>query len=372
MKKYVLLGISLVLVVACVFCGIEKRETIIAGPGTGLDYALKDSNELSDVLLFLFAGNERENSLKSMNVVNLLSTDEGESQISVPSDEPENWSDKYSSATVTILTRQSSSSSSSHPKHTNHIMSSDHSINRELTIYITEDAIFYQSKGIFRESTTRENENREVETDNIRFNFDMQIMSMGGESVYANFKSFSYEDNEESRQIKYKSIGKWIKIPQTMVDEFIDIEVWNGDILQSFGELLDYLVESGEIEADDTYVALDEYDLVQLSDDFLFTEYLIPSNDPEEMNVTFSYDLTSPNVPYISYLMSYNDETSLPVQNTNGSIDQVTVTNNIASSSQFIIKNINNTVVSFDVDNVEYTANTQEEFDKLFTIERRG
>jgi len=347
MKKFILLGVSLVLLIACLFVGSGAK--VSAGPGMGINHKVKDVEELADVLTFLLneddddSDSELLGSKKNGHNIVLLSKDGERTPIKQLSSKKSN---KYSSATVNIMSNLSTSSSSEYG-------SSSQSLDREMTMFITKKATLYQSKGTTNNRSTRKISDDESTSSSTKMDFDIEILRTSGDDVYVNFKNFSCVQSSDksyySLQIKYKHSNEWIKMPYELVESLVDVDSQNRELLESFGEILDYLIDSGEIDKDDNYVSLNQADFKKMKDELESSP--IEAFALEKGEVEFSYDLTASTSPYISYIMSYSEGSS-----------------RVNLSEQFVIRNINNTVVSYDKNLASIKLDDPEDLERIFDI----
>ncbi len=390
MKKFILSGVSLVLMISCLILGVAANGPVV-GAGTGTNYKVNDVEELAEVLNFLLAKNE--------NGKNDLGIDTNGREISLVSANGEKYpvtplaskkaSKKYNSATISMLSSLSSSSYCSNPDYSNGVKNASQSLTREMTIYVSKDTSLYQTKGKFNSSRTVQKKERKEnttwidgmpvvdyyydtteETYTTVMNFDMQLVRAGNDRAYVNFKDFWYSDSEKSRQLKYANANKWIEMPYEFVSELIDIDTMNRDVLKTFGDILQHLIDAGEIEPDETFIVLNEDAFVRAAEELENS----PLSDMtlDEGSIEFSYDLTSPTTPYMSLMYYYDVDDSKEVNNGYNSTTYVSTSNELSMSEQYIIRNINNTVVPFDKDNVEIKVKGEKSFDKLFTIKERN
>ena len=379
MKKFILLGVSFILMISCLVVGSSTNAPLPAGPGSEADYKVENVEDLADVLKFLLDnGTSDTSSIDSetgIDHITLLSAGGEKYSVDLLSSK---GSKKYNSATINILSTAKSQSSSTNPKYTGGVRSSSMSLDREMTMYITKDSTLYDSKGTANMAQTTEKTEYDNDLDYERvvtkqysytLDFDMQILKAKN-TAYVNFKKFMYTDNTESRQLKYSNANQWIKMPYEIVDALVSVDSQNRDILKSFGDILDYLLESGEIDEDDLYITLDEYDFSRLYEETNDTPVSLAAL--EDGDLEFVYNLSSPATPYISYIMDYASEDSKEIKDFYGNVtDRIHVSSSASASEQFIIKNINNTVVSFDKDSVTVKVDNERQFDKLFMIEER-
>lgn len=409
MKKIILLCVSFVLLISSLILGVTANGSLSTGVGFGINQRVRNVDELSHVLSFLLAeGDTDANSLgliTNERPISLVSTNGQRSTIDLLASKKSNK--KYTSATVTILTSVSAESSCSHPEYAGGLLTSSQSLEREMTMFITKNGTLYHTKGtsnsrrvtrttekkkyesyyynndraydsdyydgygteeIYKDTTP---EYYEVSVDNTYytvFDFDMQILRIG-KRVYVNFKEFSYATETESRQIKFANTDKWIEMPYEIVEDMIDVDAQNREVLNSFGEMLRYLIDSGEVDKDENYISLNEEDFVRLYEEL--EETPLDSSVLDEADIEFTYDLTSPSTPYITSMTSYDIVKSKEVSPNGRETEMVRTTNKASVSQQFIIRNINNTVLSFDRDDVTVKISGEKAYDKLFIIEER-
>lgn len=353
MKKIVLLSVSLILAISCLICATTANNTVIAGMGMGTNEKIEDADALNELFGCLLGENAEDEALvgdQSVQKWNLLSSkNKNDDFIHLLG-----GNSKYTSATITVNSYAQSSYDNDNGK-------SSQTLSRELTVYMTEDATFYETRGhivqnvIEHTGDNSERESFESRKTHYTFDFDMSILVLDKETAYVSFKEFLLTtqylmtiykgDNNEFRQIKPINTNRWIEMPYEFVEEILDIDSINRELLSEFKEILGFLMEAGEISPEDTSITLNEGDFARLASHFKNTP-IKPSGPKDKIEVSFN--LASPTSPYIAYVISNND---------------------YSISEQITIKNINNTVINFDKDMVDIKAEDENSFDKLFIIE---
>lgn len=344
MKKIILTALSVVLMVTCLLFNPSFDGVVKAGAGNGKNEKVESAEELVTILSYL-----------SYPTGKARSTEEKEKP--------------FESATVTIKTYLDSSSSSSNPKYSGGIKSTTQKLDRELVLYITEKTTYYKSKGIYKktteknyyESTADYDAVKETRTFSETMDFDMEMLVYESE-FYVKIKKMTVVSNYESRQIKKEYQDKWVKMSQDFVDSILNVDSNNRNVLNSFGEMLEYLIESDTVENDEKVISIDENDFAKLYEELEGVE-----PDAKGLELDFTYDLSDSTAPIITSYSKTERSDSQKI----GLDDENIVSYDIKNNSEFSIKNINNTEVKFDLDKVELEADTNEEFDKLFVIEER-
>ena len=335
LKRLILAGVSVVLLIACFVCYSAGAKPIFAGQGSGTNKKVETVEELIPVLEFLIDSDDTE----------LLFAGDDTQLASVLSSSRKKQ--KYESATLTISSSMNASSSSGGN-------SASQRLNKEMTVYITEDGTLYDSAGSFMIAQTRQNSDGELESNNTSMIFDMLILQIGSK-VYVNFKEFSYVTKDESFQIKHEYTNQWIKMPLDYIESIImDVDMLNRSVLGEMGMLLNYLIEEDEVDEDETLIKLDEYDLRDAAEDLSLS--ILSQLSSSELKMIF--DLSASDAPNILYSF-YQYDSGNTVSGDSYSISQKV-------TEQIMIQNINNTEISFDEDMADTTIRKQKDFEKLF------
>lgn len=358
MKKIVIFIVSIALFISC-FAFSTKSGGIVAGAGMGTNEKVENVEELAELIEFLMQQNYDDEA--SSNGGDMISNNQG-SSVEYLAKKSKN---KYKSATVTITTALRASSSSSYPKYTGGFRSSKQELDRELTLYFTDDGTFYKSKGYYSVST--ENDDGKISTETFKFDVDILVMD---DETYINIREWVMSSDSYSMQIKYENINRWIEMPLYYVDGFIDLDDANREVLGEMGQFLDYLIESDEVDDSDKHISIDEYDFSKIYEDISGEEM-----DIKDYELDFTCDLSSPTTPYISIVSKTDKKDTHKVPDYyNGNAQEITVntTNKVKNSQELVISNIDNTVISFDYGSVEISVEDDDEFEDLFIIEERS
>ena len=353
-RKIVNLSLALILILVCVISFAIDGATAKAGAGYGFDTSIKTIDELLTVFEFIsqdsIAGESVMRALEGTNVITPLAS------ISESQDKFFERREGYthSSATVHISTRLSASTKSSDYELSNGIVEINQSLERELTAFLTEDATYYISEGIFylytkNQSKYSSNENITISKFNVHF-------YCCEEGTYARFNEFTQADSSFDMQIKNKNSGKWIELPLELASTLIDVDYENREVLSSMGQMLDFLIENGEIDKLDRSVSFDEKEIADIFDKSSNTPF-----DPTDKEVEFSIDLSNPTAPSL-YSNSVLDSDS----------EGGKISRKIKLENNIVIKNIDNTVIKFKDSYVDIKTEKREEFEKLFIIEERS
>ncbi len=326
MKKIILAVLSFALLISC-FLFDSKNSGIAAGAGLDENQKIESVEELAEFMEFL-GGPDGESCTVTLN------------------------------STLDTYTRYSSSEQTAQ------------TLNRELTVYLTEDAILYDAKGYINEKRkykTVIDENKTLVTDENAILFDIQVLCIDDE-CFVNIRNLSYthslngpssflEEAYETRnmQIKSKNTYQWIEMPFDYVEGIINYESFSS--VEVLSKMLNCIVETEYVDEDENIISLDERDFLDMAKEFsLPIEFKDADSD-------LKIDVSSPTIPYMSWTYDYSTEVKLP--------DDTSVTTSITMSEEMSVKNIDNTEIEFDDDVVSKIVEDDDDFEKLFLIEER-
>jgi len=311
LKRFGGLIVSLALLLSCFMFGFSAKAAVQAGAGNGEDFAVESVADLGEILEFV---NENSDGYSL-----------GENQ-------------RHTSATLDIETFMTYKKSVELAPGEQGLTDSLQKLDRTLKMYLTEDATYYETKGSVSVSTTHRVLNEDDEMENktayVDFVFDMNILRYNN-SAYFYIKQFVYSNNEESRYIKLRNTYRWIEGPMELVDAVVNVDNDNRSRLSELQYVIEYFLEEGKIDSDAKFLHVD-------TEDFF-------GNKNEEFLVDYKIDCSSDTAPRLSAEM--NDGSFI--------------------REKIVISNIDNTEVSFDEENIEISAKTNQAFDDLFLIEKK-
>ena len=366
MKRLVLLGVSLALILSC-FIVNGSKQGIHAGAGFGFGKSVDNPEELLPLLEFIVGDDSSDGFLEdsdadfpivtlSNDIVTIpenLSAENTQEMFNTfftttlasknnkkdedDDDKKKKSKNEYDSATISIETNLSATSSRGTQK-----------MSRSMTIYITEDATFYRSKGqtsinISYQTVDKDSKYGSTKTEYQKTAaiFDIDILRMDDET-YLYFREFSMSSNDGSMQIKNEYREKWIEMPDFFVSDIVSLDSQNRSAFYTMGELIAMIMDSGDYKKSDKIIELDEGELSDLYDEEL----------DGNTSVNFKMDFSSPATPMISYAIGYSEDTS----------------GSVKANETIVFSNVNNTVISFNDSCVDVEADTEKECEKLFLI----
>ncbi len=360
-KRILSFVLAIILLIGCFVLNYVNNGIVTVGPGNGVDEKVDDPVKLAEVLNYLgeYKLSRGVASNNSGGVVYLSDT-ENEDEI-----EAEVSKTKYTGATIIITTSLSASSSTDNPQYiSNKLAESEQQVNRELTMYFTEDATYYSSNGY----STLHMKYDGGDDKFIYIRFDMEAYTTAT-SEYVKFYDLFLTTSSETVQLKATTKGRWIKVPQDTVGDLIDVDGENREVLSSFGEMVELLVKYDMVEAGSS-ARLDEGD---------FISAIKQEGDKvpglfDDASIDFTIDLTNPTCPTISSISVVDSKkTSAITTGYDNFFNPETVTVTIFNKSNIVqnitIKNINNTVINFDESRDIIEAENRTKFDNLFIIE---
>ncbi len=348
-----LLILAVAILISVFIVHTQFKEPVVAGAGWKPNYKVRDLEDLSEVLEFLSnqieddsendsAAIERNSRLLSL----LLAKDNDET--------------KHTSAKITVDTKQSDYSSCSNHKYSGGVKSARQSLDRQMVVYITEDATFYETRGSCSYlRTVYEDETFKDKFTNL--SWDMELANIDGE-VFCKILSFTYSDNAGTMQIKGENSNKWISAPMDCIG-LLTVDAFNREFLSYFAEMLDYISEYDKIDANKKTIKINEKQWNDLIDSVGEDEGTLGKGQ----TLDFEINRTSASAPRFTSTTTTDISDNHEIKDWQGNITEVVYTSQQSSVYQkMTISNIDNTIVSFDKDIVSIEVNSQEEFEELF------
>lgn len=399
MKKLILLAVSAALLLSC-FAVSGSGEVVHAGAGFGFGESIKEPEDLIPLLEFIIGGEDSEGSLSEDDfpygvvtmsamsdqeiVRNLFvySEDgefiddyEAEETVEDKDDEKNNDDEdeknnddddddgkgshkketekesddknkkkksKYTSATMNIETNVSAQT-----------QYGTASGSRSMTVYITETATFYRTKGEVTSSSSYNGYRSAADAV-----FDMEIVQSGEKSYFC-FREFSSSYSSSSSkgysngslQIRGEYRGVWIEMPQSVLGSVASIDSENREGLEMMGEIIEMLTVTGEIDEYNKVIEINEDEYVRLYNKVNESNMSVPKGT----DITYKIDLSSAMTPSIFLSLTQVDEDN--------------AANKAIATEIITFSNINNTVVNFKDSDVEAVIDEEDEPEKYFLIE---
>lgn len=343
-KRIVSLVISLALLITAIVTTSSKNVKAIAGPGGGKDEKVENIEEVITVLSCFL--NDGEYSLTDPSSAMMLSTSNmGDLAQAISHELNVNG---HESATITISNRLNSSSSySGNGSH----YTQKATMTRAMTMYITEDETYYESKGEF--FVSYDGSDDEPTTNFYKFNM---LIYVEDDTTYACFRELLMVDPSQTVQIKAENIGRWVELPPEAFEELVDIDDVNREMFASIADLLNVLISIGEITTEDKSVSVNSSDWERIKNDY---EDEMPSTQFEDFEVDFDVDLSLATQPYLAIVATMDDEQELQGQR---------ATNKVTEDIRITMRNIDNTVIDFDEDMVSLVCYDEADLNSIVII----
>lgn len=301
--RYLSMILCVCLLIAAVIIMPEEQEWIGIGRGNGKDDVITTVREVGDFLAFVM-GEEYEESLElsNDNVMLLSSTDTVTEEIE---DKSEKIRREYTSGSIheDCYLEYVYIDETSNDRY-------EYSLIRTLSLYMTEDASYYRSKG------TRTNIDK---TESTRFVFDMEFY-FDSDITLCKFNTFEITGNLGFK-VSDDIVGKWFK-----AEDIADIDGMNRDVLGEIGVI------------------------ILTAEDDKFEEY--------KKNI-FIVDPELTNGAQVKIDLRNSENPMMDIQYSDNSDDGMTVANVVYS-----FENINNTVVKLDP-NIEIHTNIDKYFKEV-------
>ena len=352
-SKFIALIISISLIISCGFIYINNNSVISVGAGNGKNAKVENLSDLSDVLDFLCQKQENE-------------TISSYSRKLASSNDEKDRSTNHTSATIHVQTNMTLDLTSSNSYYVKDV---HQSLKRDMTVYITEDATYYEVNGIITGSSAGQyGSNKNLTKLNACLLFT-------NEKVYVKFNEFIIVTQAFSGQIKNSNKGKWIECDSyDMISDMLDVDSANRDVLLLFDSLITYMLEEGIMGYNADSVNLSGDELFEILNEIgRFSDFNLGNNT--ENSCKLNIDLSSRTNPYIHEYFKIEDSQTKKFQyeTYNGSYadTSVTIKTEVTAEETLSIKNIDNTVINFNTENVEIVCKSVEAFDRLFSVSEK-
>ncbi len=307
MKKQTGATVSLVLAVASFFTMKTGLSTGgIAGAGLGTDQQVSTLSDMYEMLDYFSTGGGR-----SVESTALMKTEKIDSLTMVENGEM-SLSQQIGGETQSVT------------------------INKTMTLYLTEEAGYYISKGM----SVRENDSSK----RVSY-FDVHVY-IGVNTVFVKFNEYSStstiegEDGEEDSKgymvIKPSKKGIWIECPIEVAAMFNFADELNASTFNSFKQIIREGIEDKNSKLDR------DGDVYTLEENF------------EDNTSTFICDLSNKKAPHIQTISKVKEKTEQGKYS-------------VSTYSQMEFRNIGNTVINGNI-KADYVCKDLEEYDKLFNI----
>ncbi len=343
MSKYVKSCISLVLLICALVCFFNARgDTIIAGAGNGTNAQVKTLEEFYSLLDFVSNRKDADEDGENIAAENIF--------ITPLSEEAEEQLKTHKS--VTIIENSSMSVKAEHKKAVGYdqntgsmryekIGDSSTTLKRSLTVYMTESASFYVSKGTVSYSyENRSSSENAQESSSYFMDFDLQIY-FDEEKALVNFKELTFFQSEldEIQKIKSDYKGKWIELPKAFAGEFLEtIDSYNRDFL---GALKTYI--------EDSLTDGDNGDFTKDGDIYSCKKEQSMGSGDAVQTTEIEINLSNPQNPFTEFKVSGKENTS----------------NSIFMLDTLGFSNIDNTVINGDIA-ADFVINSTEDLENIF------
>ncbi|MGM9643692.1 MAG: hypothetical protein ACI3X1_01255 [Eubacteriales bacterium] len=341
MKKYIITIASAVLALAALFTFINSpAAAVTAGPGNGRDDEVEDFEDLYSLLDF-FTGktNEDNKEIKNKYDVSFLSFTDDESDSEAPLKKIK--TKKHTSVTYTEFSDMSMEMTHKRTEYYDsnskpyYVITGKTKVQfrRSLTIYITEDASYYISKGNINSSYTDNSDSDN--SGKSSFDFDMEIF-FKEDIALIKFNTFIMSSNKQTTSIKDEYIGKWIKMSKDIGQELLSsIDQYNRETLSEIQEIIENEIlgsEESEFKEKDNIFTLKDNNL----------------------GIDVTVDLSNITCPSIEFIM---DEDSEDSEDHSYLLDVMT------------FENIDNTVINMNTDSDDIIAlDNPDDFENLFDV----
>lgn len=318
--KFISIGVCTALLIASLIFSPTNQSDVKTGEGKGKSLELVDVNEFIDFLMFV-TGEEEYSELSAVK-----SDSDGFSNMSVNSSS----NNDSESRTQTVITKFKSGtvheetvvSQRVHQNNTYYSMS----LNRNLSIYISETAVYYHSQG---------NMTTEEDGSTTHYIFDIEIYN-DINNCFVKFNRFDYTGD-------YKEIG--IKVLDSGIGIWLDFS-------ENMPEMNDLLEDTYIGEIADEISGIDESYFDQNGDVYL-ADFVAHGDFSEYDTAYLEIDISNGKKPSAVFVLNRDTDDTWYSYSVNE--DQLV---------KFSFENIDNTVVEFD-DNIKVQKNL-DKFVKLY------
>ena len=236
MKKYLLVSISLLLIVAAILCPPQTiKPEIVAGAGTGHNNEITNAEEFLTLLDFFEGASDLSADLNNSGVESMAELIK---------------KGKHKSGTYTISASSRVSRSlktvSGYDEYRNEYTYTTYgrsfsSYNEDCTVYVNGDDCYYVSRGSSTVEYNATYDEEENEDYIINRTWDIEVY-LSGRSLYIKVNAFVCKEDGEDMFDLSEVIGKWVKISSGAASAMISWIDYNTGTtsLHSISRILDY------------------------------------------------------------------------------------------------------------------------------------
>lgn len=335
MKRTILLIVSFVLITATIIATqFEAHTSIIAGAGNGVDKKINNLDQLEEVFDYISSGN-----------MDMAFSDDGDMGAMAAAKElVASKSGKYDSLTFFEETTGSSLSE------TSGVYTSTNKYNRRMTIYMTDDGMYYISQGMIKSSYVDKKEPSNSYEMNFIFDWELYF-DLDHEDVYAKFNVFNITKDDDEMVDVSDILGEWVRFESSGSVSML-FSMVNEMNMDGFS-YMSMLINGGKEEFKNN------------GDIYTIDMDLIPDSNSNN-DTSFVVSLANPTSPTMSLKINENvhetQESYYEYYPTTYYIDY-----EIKLNDNVVISNINNTVIDVDLSDAERLSD--EEFIDFFAEE---
>ncbi len=335
MKKYLNVIVSLVLVVVCMIFGIVSNDSVTVGAGNGENYKVSTMEEMYSVLSFI-------TDKKAEDEVTTQATEEPSIFYTVDNalleikDEHTSLTMQEDAVVKTYYTHKKAEQNYDGNIYYTTIGRSQASMSRSMTLYMTEQASYYISKGQISNSYNA-TDSRDSSSSSIMFDMEIYVAKTKALLKFNEFAIVSEEYNQQKGEtektcmtVKASAKGKWVEAPQEAVGDMLNmVNSANKDAMSMLKEY----IEKSFVDED--------YTFDKESETYTLKETL------EGAEVNLVCDFSEKKTPYLELVTKYKDDE-----------------NKIYVYGGMTFSNIDNTVINGNI-KAEYVCKDMDEFDSL-------
>ena len=239
-------------------------------------------------------------------------------------------------------------------------------IEQDITCYLAGEGMYIEAQAaIFTNSANEFDIKYEPMRNFAKYNLHLYLTE---EKTYINISEYNMASNMMSMMLKPEYVNRWVEAPHNVDLNILLLEYEMEFTLDSFAKIFKALLDSGDINENETSVSFDENDLVHV--DMGEIEDIDIDIEFEDLKENLKIDLTNKTRPYILISAYYKDKDIELTRTQYQGNSNITTKTKIGAAMEIVISNVNNTEIRWNVNEqtIETKLESLEDFERLFDI----
>ena len=333
--KYVSIFICVVLIIVsiCLIPGSTSSD-VTAGMGNGVNKELNHPEDIQALLSYISNENSETMDNNSTYGVSVLGYEDSEKSNDDNAKSKSTKKQIYRSVTIhenAYIT--SSSNSSAYVESGTYYSSANSTMNRQLSIYMTEKSSYYHSIGQISSSSSYDApafENDKDKQSSAYASFDLEIFfdSKSGD-VFIKFNKWNMVSTSQTVIISNEILGRWVKFDGNAFDALDLLDSMNRSSLSLIGNIITMAIDDDMFNENKNSYSISKKDFKEIleTDDLKTGEFIVDMSNAERPIVKMTASVSTSN----------KDDNNSSKYSANA-----------YTKLEYVFENINNTIVEMD------------------------